>query len=149
MLERRIMMESKHIANNKNPDISARTKEGNNRYFDCWVRGPPGSPYEGGIFQLELYLTDSYPIDPPKVRFLTHVYHPNIDKLGRICLDVLKKNWSPAQTILTILLSIQSLLGDPNPYDPLDTAVANAWIENQDKAIKTAKEWTAKYAIPK
>ena len=64
---------------------------------------------------------------PPRIRFLTRIYHPNIDRLGRICLDVLKNNWSPALQIRTILLSIQALLGEPNPEDPLNEAVAKQW----------------------
>lgn len=54
------------------------------------IHGPAQSPYEGGIFRLELFLPEDYPMTPPKIRFLTKIYHPNIDKLGRICLDVLK-----------------------------------------------------------
>lgn len=81
----------------------------------------------GGVFNLELFLPDDYPMTPPKIRFLTKIYHPNIDRLGRICLDVLKNNWSPALQIRTILLSIQALLGAPNPEDPLNEAVARQW----------------------
>lgn len=86
-----------------------------------------GLHYPGGIFNLELFLPDDYPMTPPKIRFLTRIYHPNIDRLGRICLDVLKNNWSPALQIRTILLSIQALLGAPNPEDPLNEAVAKQW----------------------
>lgn len=82
---------------------------------------------QGGVFNLELFLPDDYPMTPPRIRFLTRIYHPNIDRLGRICLDVLKNNWSPALQIRTILLSIQALLGAPNPEDPLNEAVAKQW----------------------
>jgi ubiquitin-conjugating enzyme E2 N len=106
---------------------------------------------------------------PPKIRFLSKIYHPNVDKLGRICLDVLKSkraphphqqieeenhltylpdNWSPALQIRTILLSIQALLGAPNPDDPLAADVAKSWKENESKAIATAREWTKTYATP-
>jgi len=81
-----------------------------------------------------------------RVRFVTKIYHPNIDKLGRICLDILKEKWSPALQIRTVLLSIQALLSAPNPDDPLDNQVANQWKVNEAEAIKTAKDWTAKYA---
>ena len=83
---------------------------------------------------------------PPKVRFLTKIYHPNIDRLGRICLDILKDKWSPALQIRTVLLSIQALLSAPNPDDPLAEDVAKQWKENEAAALATAREWNAKYA---
>jgi len=86
-------------------------------------------------------------MSPPKVRFTTKIYHPNIDKLGRICLDILKDKWSPALQIRTVLLSVQALLSAPNPDDPLANDVAEAWKTNEKTAIKTAKEWTKKHAM--
>ncbi|RWR86485.1 ubiquitin-conjugating enzyme E2 36-like protein isoform X1 [Cinnamomum micranthum f. kanehirae] len=83
-----------------------------------------------------------------EVRFLTKIYHPNIDKasLGRICLDILKDKWSPALQIRTVLLSIQALLSAPNPDDPLSDNVAKHWKTNEAEAVETAKEWTRLYA---
>lgn len=108
--------------------------------------GPKQSPYEDGLFELELFLPDDYPMLPPKVRFITKVYHPNIDKLGRICLDILKDKWSPALQIRTVLLSIQALLGAPNPDDPLANDVAKHWKDDEHGAIMQAREWSIIYA---
>jgi ubiquitin-conjugating enzyme E2 N len=84
--------------------------------------------------------------EPPKVRFITKIYHPNVDKVGRICLDVLKKTWSPALQIRTCLLSIQALLSAPNPDDPLDNKVAEHWKSDESGAIATARQWTRAHA---
>jgi len=147
-LPKRIIKETERLVKEPVQGISATPHEDNLRYFDVTIDGPSQSPYEGGCFKLELFLPDDYPMTPPKVRFLTKIYHPNIDRLGRICLDVLKSNWSPALQIRTILLSIQALLGAPNPDDPLANDVAQAWKEDQAQAIKTAQEWTQEYAKP-
>ncbi|KAK4486684.1 hypothetical protein RD792_006743 [Penstemon davidsonii] len=128
------------------PGISASPSEDNMRYFNVMILGPSQSPYEGGVFKLELFLTEEYPMAAPKVRFLTKIYHPNIDKLGRICLDILKDKWSPALQIRTVLLSIQALLSAPNPDDPLSENIAKHWKTNEVEAVETAKEWTRLYA---
>ncbi|XP_033132691.1 ubiquitin-conjugating enzyme E2 36 isoform X1 [Brassica rapa] len=128
------------------PGISASPSEENMRYFNVMVLGPTQSPYEGGVFKLELFLPEEYPMAAPKVRFLTKIYHPNIDKLGRICLDILKDKWSPALQIRTVLLSIQALLSAPNPDDPLSENIAKHWKSNEAEAVETAKEWTRLYA---
>jgi len=146
-LPRRIVKETQRLLVEPAPGISATPAEDNLRYFNVIIAGPAGSPFEGGIFKLELFLTEDYPMAPPKVRFLTKIYHPNIDKLGRICLDILKDKWSPALQIRTVLLSIQALLSAPNPDDPLANDVANHWKENEHAAIDTAREWTRKFAM--
>eukprot|EP01088_Endostelium_zonatum_P005155 TRINITY_DN16625_c0_g1_i1.p1 TRINITY_DN16625_c0_g1~~TRINITY_DN16625_c0_g1_i1.p1 ORF type:complete len:158 (+),score=24.47 TRINITY_DN16625_c0_g1_i1:27-476(+) len=145
-LPRRIILETQRLIAEPAPGISATPHEDNLRYFDVIITGPQGSPYEDGVFKLELFLTEEYPMAPPKVRFLTKIYHPNVDKLGRICLDILKDKWSPALQIRTVLISIQALLSEPNPDDPLANDIAEVWKTNIKQAHSTAREWTRKYA---
>ena len=83
---------------------------------------------------------------PPKIHFLNKIYHPNIDRVGRICLDILKDKWSPALQIPKVCLSIQQLLADPNVDDPLDPQVARHWKQDRNGAIQQAKQWTRAYA---
>ncbi|KAJ3234170.1 Ubiquitin-conjugating enzyme 13 [Chytriomyces hyalinus] len=139
-LPKRIIKETERLLAEPVPGISATPHDDNLRYFDVIISGPSSSPFEGGAFKLELFLPEDYPMAPPKVRFLTKIYHPNIDKLGRICLDILKDKWSPALQIRTVLLSIQALLSAPNPDDPLANDVAQHWKDNEKAAIATVVE---------
>lgn len=145
-LPRRIIKETQRLIQEPAPGISASPTEENLRHFNVMILGPQQSPYEGGCYKLELFLPEEYPMAPPKVRFLTKIYHPNIDKLGRICLDILKDKWSPALQIRTVLLSIQALLSAPNPEDPLAENIAKHWKEDEQEALATARDWTEKYA---
>ncbi|KAL3898344.1 MAG: hypothetical protein SGCHY_002806 [Lobulomycetales sp.] len=147
MLSKRIIKETERLISEPVPGISAAPFEDNLRYFNVEITGPSQSPFEGGVFKLELFLPEEYPMQAPKVRFLTKIYHPNIDKLGRICLDILKDKWSPALQIRTVLLSIQALLSAPNPDDPLANDVAQHWKEDEKDAIRKAAEWTKLHAV--
>ncbi|CAF3812291.1 unnamed protein product [Rotaria magnacalcarata] len=133
-LTKRIVKESARLQQEPVPGIIAIPDDHNARYFKVIIDGPSESPYEGGKFKVELFLPDEYPMAPPKVRFMTKLYHPNIDKLGRICLDILKEKWSPALQIRTVLLSIQALLSAPNPDDFLDADVAEKWKADEKGA---------------
>lgn len=146
-LPRRIVKETQRLIAEPVAGISATPYQDNLRYFAVAIEGPEDSPYECGVFQLELFLPSDYPMAPPKVRFLTKIYHPNVDKLGRICLDILKDKWSPALQIRTVLLSIQALLSAPNPDDPLDNTVAEVWKSNEAEALRRAREFTESFAM--
>lgn len=145
-LPKRILKETERLQSEPVPGISAVPAETNARLFSVTILGPEESPYAGGNFRLELFLPEDYPMTPPKVRFLTRIYHPNIDRLGRICLDILKDKWSPALQIRTVLLSIQALLSAPNPDDPLNNAAAEQWKSDEAAAIAQATEWTQTHA---
>ena len=109
--------------------------------------GPDGSPYSGGVFFLHINFPQDYPFKPPKVSFTTKLYHPNVNSTGAICLDILKDQWSPALTIAKVLLSISSLMNDPNPDDPLVPEIAHIYKGDRPKYDAMAREWTRKYAM--
>jgi len=96
---------------------------------------------------VDIDITPSYPFEPPKMRFITKVWHPNVSSQnGAICLDILKDQWSPALTLKTALLSIQALLSSPEPDDPQDAVVAKQYINDFPTFQGTAKYWTDAFA---
>tara|TARA_B100000927_G_C16351835_1_gene423588 strand:+ start:48 stop:503 length:456 start_codon:yes stop_codon:yes gene_type:complete len=114
--------------------------------WQATIMGPSDSPYQGGVFYLEINFPADYPYKPPKIRFNTKIYHPNINSSGGICLDILKDQWSPALTISKVLLSICSLLTDPNPDDPLVPSIAELYIHNREEYAMQARAYTLQFA---
>nr|KJB50909.1 hypothetical protein B456_008G209500 [Gossypium raimondii] len=118
------------------------------------IPGPLGTPYEGGSFEIDItlpvigfYFADGYPFEPPKMKFVTKVWHPNISsQSGAICLDILKDQWSPALTLKTALLSVQALLSAPEPDDPQDAVVAQQYLREYQTFVGTARYWTESFA---
>jgi ubiquitin-conjugating enzyme E2 D/E len=143
---KRLQKELAEINKNDIPNISAGPINGNLYEWEAVILGPVGTPYHEGVFTLNISIPSNYPFKPPSVIFKTKIYHPNINSSGSICLDILKSQWSPALTLMKVLLSICSLLSDPNPNDPLVPEIANQLKINPELYAKTAREWTLTYA---
>ena len=134
----------------KNPvcNCDARPDDDTLMEWSSTIIGPIDTPYENGVFKLKMKFSSSYPFKSPQVRFITKIFHPNIDSAGGICLDILKEKWSPILGIEKILLSICSLLGEPNPKDPLVKYAADLYMNDREAFNNEAKSWTAIYANP-
>ncbi|KAK3090555.1 hypothetical protein FSP39_012643 [Pinctada imbricata] len=104
------------------------------------------TPYRGGHFYLRIDFTADYPFRPPKIWFQTKVFHPNIDKEGKICIDFLQDEWKPSYSIGYILMAICSLLLEPNLDNPISEEVADMCMNNPEEFRKIAEQWTAEYA---
>eukprot|EP00484_Ammonia_sp_Unknown_P000713 CAMPEP_0197020452 /NCGR_PEP_ID=MMETSP1384-20130603/1230_1 /TAXON_ID=29189 /ORGANISM="Ammonia sp." /LENGTH=147 /DNA_ID=CAMNT_0042448077 /DNA_START=13 /DNA_END=456 /DNA_ORIENTATION=+ len=146
MALRRLSKEAQEMEQDGVESISAGPVGDDLFKWQAMIMGPENSPYEGGVFMLELNFSADYPFKAPKCKFLTKIYHCNINDKGGICLDTLRDSWSPAIKIQQLLLMIQSLLTDPNVESPLVPDIARLYNENKAKHDQTAREWTQKYA---
>ncbi|KAM1791147.1 hypothetical protein ACFX12_035137 [Malus domestica] len=146
MASKRILKELKDLQRDPPTSCSAGPVAEDMFHWQATIIGPNDGPYSGGVFLVTIHFPPDYPFKPPKVAFRTKVFHPNINSNGSICLDILKEQWSPALTISKVLLSICSLLTDPNPDDPLVPEIARMCKSDKVKYESTARSWTQKYA---
>jgi ubiquitin-conjugating enzyme E2 D/E len=144
---RRIQNELKEMTLNAPSNCSAGPISEDNLYsWRATIMGPENTPYHNGVFYLKIEFASDYPFRAPKIMFITKIYHCNINSTGGICLDILKDQWSPALSISKVLISICSMLDDPNPNDPLVPEIANLLVKNKALHDANAREWTLKYA---
>lgn len=143
----RLQKELKDIKNFPPGNCSAGlTDENNINHWQATIHGPEDTPFHSGLFKLDMKFPHNYPFSAPKVKFITKIYHPNINSAGEICLDILKDNWSPVTTVSHLLLSICSLLSDPNPDDPLDPDAANLYKTDRVAYDARVKQYVENYA---
>lgn len=116
-------------------------------HLSAGIEGPPDSPYEGGVFWIEVRPCREWPSELPTVRLLTRIYHPNINRRGKISLDFLEDQWRPGHSIRSLLISLCSLLNDPGLNDPLVPEIADTYCQNYCLYYENAKTYTARYAL--
>ncbi|XP_074558955.1 uncharacterized protein LOC141814900 [Curcuma longa] len=140
-ISRRLQKELMALMMSSDAGVSA-FPEGENIF--SWIgtiEGSKGTPYEGLSYKLSLKFPLDYPFKPPQVKFETPCFHPNIDQCGNICLDILQDMWSSAYDCRTILLSIQSLLEEPNNESPLNSFAAAMWNDQEDYTKMVHKQY--------
>ena len=142
----RLNKELLDIKNNPPCNCSAGLIEDDIFHWQATIIGPEDTPYHGGVFELRIDFPQDYPFKPPNIIFMTKIYHCNINNSGGICLDILKDQWSQALTINKVMLSIISLLNDPNPDDPLVPEIAGIYINDKHKYNENARRHTRMYA---
>lgn len=108
---------------------------------------PSNTPYAGGTYEVSITIPERYPFQPPKMHFMTKIWHPNVSSVtGAICLDTLSTGWSPVQTIKVALISCQALLESPEPKDPQDGEVAKMMLQQPEEHLAKARQWAVRFA---
>lgn len=130
-----------------------------NNLFDwrIYVEGPKDTMYAGGIFQLSMVFPPEYPMLPPELRFISDFWHPNVYPDGKVCISILhppgedevsgerpEERWLPTQTVSTILLSVISLLSDPNFSSPANVDASVQWRRDIEGFKKKTSELVKK-----
>ncbi|KAE9448896.1 hypothetical protein C3L33_19193, partial [Rhododendron williamsianum] len=161
----RLFKEYKEVQREKtaDPDIQLVCDDSNIFKWNALVKGPSETPYEGGIFQLAFSVPEQYPLQPPQVRFLTKIFHPNVHfkvivhsflsfsfQTGEICLDILKNAWSPAWTLQSVCRAIIALMAHPEPDSPLNCDSGNLLRSGDIRGFQSmARMYTKLAAMPK
>ncbi|XP_060063665.1 ubiquitin-conjugating enzyme E2 R2-like [Ylistrum balloti] len=117
--------------------------------WEVAIFGPPGTLYEGGYFKAHMKFPADYPYNPPSVKFMSKMWHPNVYENGDVCISILhppvddpqsgelpSERWNPTQNVRTVLLSIISLLNEPNTFSPanVDASVMyRKWKDSKGK----------------
>ncbi|KAL0227856.1 hypothetical protein RCL1_003999 [Eukaryota sp. TZLM3-RCL] len=137
---RRLVSDLRRLQKDAPHGIAAAPSQEDVLKWTAVIFGGSGTPFEDGVFRLSLTFSESYPNEPPKVKFLSKMFHPNIYNDGSICLDILSNNWTPVYDVVSILTSIQSLLGDPNPASPANSQAARLYTTDKAEYLRRVRE---------
>lgn len=143
---KRLAREVEKFPQSDDSGVTASPVNGDLMLWKASIEGPKDSPYEGYSFIIDITIPTSYPIRPPILKFSTPILHPNINQQGSICLDILKDNWSPSITLYKLLISIQSLLNEPNFEDPLVPELTTLHRQDCKGYEEKVKYWCKRFA---
>lgn len=151
---KRLMAEYTQLTLNPPEGIIAGPKDEDNFFeWEALILGPEGTAYEGGVFKTVLTFPHEYPMYPPKMKFVSEIFHPNIYTDGRVCISILhppgedpmgyessSERWSPVQSIEKILLSVMSMLAEPNPESGANVDASKMWRDDPEGYKKKAQQ---------
>lgn len=149
---RRLMTEYRELFHNAPHGVVAGPAQEDNFFeWDVLIQGPEGSPYEFGVFPARLSFPTDYPLSPPKMRFSVPLFHPNVYSCGKVCISILhppgddplgyehsSERWSPVQSVEKILLSVISMLAEPNPESGANVDACKMWRDNRNGFLREA-----------
>lgn len=144
--DKRILEELRSLHCDPHPYFSIFPSESDFTFWKILMEGPPDTPYEKGTFELFCQFGADYPVKPPLVRFVTPVYHCNINNVGRICHNIFDRNYNAQITMRDILNAVYGLLIIPEPEDPLDSILAEEFLSNRQTYEQEAKKHTEETA---
>jgi len=134
------MRDFRRIQSDPPEGVAAAPLPDNIMVWSAVIFGPPDTPFEDGVFRLQLTFDESYPTKPPGAVFVSRMFHPNVYADGKLCLDILQNRWSPTYDVAAVLTSIQSLLHDPNPDSPANAAAAEMYTRDRHEYVRRVRE---------
>eukprot|EP00397_Hematodinium_sp_SG-2012_P061685 GEMP01082117.1.p1 GENE.GEMP01082117.1~~GEMP01082117.1.p1 ORF type:complete len:163 (+),score=31.30 GEMP01082117.1:73-561(+) len=141
---KRIMWDFRKMQKDPNEGFSATPVDNDLFRWKAVIFGPENTPWEGGIFSLDVEFPQQYPEHPPKIRFRTRLFHPNVFDNGQICLDILRNSWRPSYDLSAVLISIQSLIADPDlhstPEGGANPIAERMYVDDRRAYNKTVEE---------
>ncbi|XP_061587147.1 uncharacterized protein LOC133451986 [Cololabis saira] len=144
--DKRILEELKSLHCDPHPFFRVFPSESDFTFWRIAMQGPPETPYEKGVFELYCQFGPDYPVKPPLLRFVTHVYHCNVNSVGRICHNIFDRNYNAHITMKEIFDAVYGLLIIPEPNDPLDQLLAEEFLTSRETYEQEARKHTEEHA---
>ncbi|XP_031589461.2 uncharacterized protein LOC116315329 [Oreochromis aureus] len=144
--DKRIVEELKCLHCDPHPFFRVYPSESDLTFWRILMQGPPDTPYEKGVFELYCQFGPEYPVKPPLIRFVTRVYHCNVNSVGRICHNIFDRSYNAHITMRDIFDAVYGLLIIPEPDDPLDSILAEEFLTSRETYEREARKHTEEHA---